>query len=400
MARETVTIDDLAETVTFPDLAQSVTIPGFDFAAQMEHGEYTLTGQDVEINRAYVTTLDSGSYTLTGQAVTLIQRIMTADQGAYSLTGQAVGFNRDLLESLSSGAYSLSGQDAAVIFGYAFPVDQGAYSLTGQAIGTLYDSVVSLAQGSYTLTGQDVSLDLGYYVAAGNGSYTLTGQTLDFLPSSHVQLLLHLDGADESTSTTDSSTYAHTINMWTSFSLRIDQDNKKFGTASWRFSGAVSLASTTYSTTAFDWWTDDYTLEMWVDPDSLTGAYLVGNMTNSATTKKWMLSITTGGELEFMYDNGSTQTVTSSGASITTGSWHHIAMVHTGGNIYLYANGSRVASTTVSGTPTSSTGLYLMFGRSYMTNYLGHMDEVRILKGTAAYTGATYTVPTAAFPTP
>jgi hypothetical protein len=76
----------------------------------------------------------------------------------------------------------------------------------------------------------------------------------------------------------------------------------------------------------------------------------------------------------------------SSTAVITTATWYHVALVRASGIVKLYLNGTEIGSATITA---NCSGQNLVVGGYYDTNYLynGYLDEVRITKGIARYTG-------------
>lgn len=83
--------------------------------------------------------------------------------------------------------------------------------------------------------------------------------------------------------------------------------------------------------------------------------------------------------------NGSTVAASTSDA-LGYNSWTHVALSRSGNTVYLHANGSRVASATVTDSFSGSSMLVGSFG-------CGMMSNIRICSA-AIYTGATYTIPT------
>ena len=87
------------------------------------------------------------------------------------------------------------------------------------------------------------------------------------------------------------------------------------------------------------------------------------------------------------------------GTYLPNGEWHHIAVVRSGSatnNTSLFLNGSRVAQFTNTTNDTVSSTLWLgaMGGNR---GFPGYISNARFVKGTAVYSGATYTVPTSPF---
>jgi hypothetical protein len=86
------------------------------------------------------------------------------------------------------------------------------------------------------------------------------------------------------------------------------------------------------------------------------------------------------------------------GPSITDNAWHHIAWVFSAGTRTLYLDGTRVDSSSASYTPVASGDLGAIGGHLFSGTYdtTASVDEVRY-SSSARYSGASYTVPTAAF---
>jgi len=96
-----------------------------------------------------------------------------------------------------------------------------------------------------------------------------------------------------------------------------------------------------------------------------------------------------------------------SGGSVSTG-WNYFAVTWDGTTYRLYLNGSLVNSQTVTASVTSWNNWLTIGGEAstIITNpgsadwFNGYMDEIRITKNTALYTGSTAPIPTAPFPNP
>lgn len=220
-----------------------------------------------------------------------------------------------------------------------------------------------------------------------------------------VTLLLLMDGADESQTFTDSSADARTITAGGNF--KQDDAVLIFTTETNGLSdGTGDYLTTPYSTTDFNWWDDDFTVELWVyaasfaDWASPSGdSAAIGNMSVTTSTNYWSFGPIADGKIRFYYFNGSSIRLSSTG-SLPTDQWVHIAMSHTvsDGAIKLFIDGTEDGGGTKSGTPQSSAGVTLSIGQSNNASVTGRMSNVRITKGTARYTGS-FTPPSAPFPT-
>lgn len=221
-----------------------------------------------------------------------------------------------------------------------------------------------------------------------------------------VTALLHFDGSDGSTTFTDNSVIAATYTA--NGNAQIDTADFKFGGASGLFDGTGDYLSASYVTANYDWWVEDYTIEMWVKTASSWSSWAynlgagdhpvaVGNGTHNNTTNFWSFGPTTAGTVRLYYFNGAAQFGAVSAGSLSTGAWHHIAMTVSGTTIRIFLNGALNFSGSISGTPQSSAGTPLTIGQKNNRSLAGWIDDLRITKGVARYT-ANFTPPSAAFP--
>jgi len=141
-----------------------------------------------------------------------------------------------------------------------------------------------------------------------------------------------------------------------------------------------------------------FTLEAWIYPNGNYSDYrtiITKRILGGSTTSYQMYLRITTGYLSFF--NG-TEYVSS--ATPIANAWNHVAAVYDGTNINLYLNGARVlqSATTITN---QAANLYIGSFPTYGENVIGYLSDVRVLKGVQAYTGTTYTVPTAPLsPTP
>lgn len=241
----------------------------------------------------------------------------------------------------------------------------------------------------------------------GIGRYTtsFTPQTIAFpnpfdVDYSKVSLLLHMDGANNSTTFTDSSPNALTVSVFGG--AKISTAQSKFRGASGLFNGSTDYLTVPYSS-LFEIGSGDVTIECWVYVTSApSNAYDIATTNQAVSGNGWGLRLGSNMRPLFIFNTGGntgyTEVTATSAISLNT--WTHLAGVRYGNNIYIYVNGvSANTPTAVSGTQYSTfTGLSI--GRN-ATNaswyYAGYIDELRVTKGLARYT-SNFSVPTAPFP--
>ena len=162
----------------------------------------------------------------------------------------------------------------------------------------------------------------------------------------------------------------------------------------WSFDGdGDSLTFTNDATMSLD---GDYTFELFFNARTIVIDTQHPNTWLSGTTQ---LFIHASDRYVGWYAGGA-DIVKSADDSILTNVWNHVAVVRSGtgsNNTSLYLNGTRVAqtqntATLGAGSGTARIGSYSASGG----NFDGHISNIRILKGTALYSGSSITVPTSA----
>lgn len=220
--------------------------------------------------------------------------------------------------------------------------------------------------------------------------------------ASTTKLLLHCDGANDSTVFTDSSPAGRSVTAFGN--AKITTTDPKFGTGAALFDGAgdyLQLASST----DFDLGTV-YTIEFQIKPNSLSSNFGVLHRGFYTTTSnswsglafsiRWL-----GSACRFYFFatvNTNEQYIDVPSAFSTSG-YRHCAMVRDGANGRVYIDGTLAGSISGLNTPAASTqplqiGLWnYSAGAEYLN---GRLDEIRIKKGEALYS-SNFTPPTAAF---
>lgn len=199
-------------------------------------------------------------------------------------------------------------------------------------------------------------------------------------PNSDTALLLHCDGADESTTFIDSSG-KHTVTAHNGTEL--DTSEKKFGTASGFFAGTNEYLSMPDSP---DWdfiassptyWTFDVWLKF---VDHSASNDVIAQLEDSLNY--WLIRHTHGSGFRFYCRNSSPPPLidTGSGGEITDNDWHHMAFIRVANEYAIYVDGTQVVYVQDSDTDVFAGVLYL--GQNGLGNlyFDGYMDEIRIQK--------------------
>lgn len=210
-----------------------------------------------------------------------------------------------------------------------------------------------------------------------------------------VYLLLHFDGANNSTTITDSGPAARAVSA--TVNARINTAISKFDGSAAIFDGASVNDSFTFTDPALG--TGDFTIEFWMKSNcSVQYAQIIGNefSTNQGYTFLVNNNSPTGGQIT-VYSLQANLVVQTSTGDWTDDNWHHIALVRSGNSFTLYtdgsANGTGTRSDSFNGASTAVIGRNTLYTPR---NFTGYLDEFRITKGVARYT-SNFTVPTVPF---
>ena len=208
-----------------------------------------------------------------------------------------------------------------------------------------------------------------------------------------ISLLLHFDGTDGATTTTDDGPDERTITL--AGNAQLDTAQKKFGTASLLLDGNGDLASAA-DDGDFDFGSGDFTVE---------GFFRISSLGNNVFFSHWENGDAAGQSFYLVHFNGSN--TLRFAYRLTTGivessytwepsadTFYHIAVVRYGTTLKVYIDGVAVISDSVSTTSLIASEDPFRIGAfndattaspTLEWEFAGHVDEVRVTKGQARY---------------
>jgi len=212
----------------------------------------------------------------------------------------------------------------------------------------------------------------------------------------YTKLMLHCDGADESTSFPDASASNHTVTA--NGNAQVDTAQKVFGTGSGLFDAVAGTFLSIPNSADFNFGDGDFTIDFRLRFISTANPQVF--MGRNGTSDHSFACYYNSGNLRFAgYWNGSTQDEGFAWTpSINT--WYHIAFIRNGANLKVHVNGIQVGSTyNISNYAIRDASSIFYLGENvedlgYRLN--GYMDEIRISKGIARWT-TDFTPPTEAY---
>jgi hypothetical protein len=306
--------------------------------------------------------------------------------------GGAQGSDGQVLTSTGSGVgwedagASTVIQNNLAILAFQIATTTSAFNMQDRFIDDFYDD-----------TGIDTSASSDY--AAGIDSYT--------------SLLIHSDDIDGLQSFTDSSGHGHDVyyNGQTNHST----DQAKFGDSSIHLDGSGDSLKLGYDD-SLSFGTGDWTMELWWYPTSQASydRFIAGGTSQDGLDEHWWFGKWPSNKFNIglRYTTASYDESAGSWGIVNNNDvWHHLAMERDGGTIYCYMDGvikhtQAMASWTATAWNLGQTNTYPFLigeryssGESRIEGVTGYVDEIRISKGIARYSGSNFTVATEAFGT-
>jgi len=218
-------------------------------------------------------------------------------------------------------------------------------------------------------------------------------------------LLLHMDGANASTTFTDSSPYKNG-NMTAASGAKLSTAQSKFGGASALFNGTsdyITVPSGTSASGAFG--TGDFTIECQVRFSTVPTANYGGianthTSPTAAPSTAWFFAYRVGYGL-YLGQHSVANAIYGAWTPVA-GTWYHVAVCRSRGTVRLFVDGTMLSTTNVGsglGSINFSLSGPLAIGMNATPYYFaGNIDEFRLTRA-ARYAGS-FTPPTAAFPDP
>ena len=227
----------------------------------------------------------------------------------------------------------------------------------------------------------------------------------------YAKVMLHGDGADGSTTITDSSLAPKTVTAYGD--AQIDTAQSKFGGSSFLFDGTGDYLVAADSAD-YDFGTGEFTMEGWVRVGSIPSVsrFLSAGSRADTAYNAWFLGFGTvfggGTKLNFgVWTGNPVGNIFESSSALTANidTWYHWAAVRSGANIYFFWGGVLVGTWAIGASieinSGSTTGLVVgckcdanATDRIEFLN--GWLDEIRVSKGIARWT-SDFTPPTSAY---
>lgn len=215
-------------------------------------------------------------------------------------------------------------------------------------------------------------------------------------------LMLHMNGANGSTTFTDSSVSPSTLTA--NGNAQISTAQSVFGGASGLFDGTGDFLSTT-AASKFNILNNDFTIDFRIRFAAVTDAILLNQGStgsNDLSFQAFYCTAATCGSSVMRWiwttdGTAGTRTILSNAWTPSQDTWYHVTIVRNGSNLKVFVDGTQVGSTQTMNQTVYSSSATLEIADANSGTYLnGYLDEFRFVNGTAVWT-SNFTSPSAAY---
>lgn len=213
----------------------------------------------------------------------------------------------------------------------------------------------------------------------------------------NVQLLLHANGSDGSTTVTDSSGAARAVTV--NGNAQISTAQSKWGGSSLLFDGSGDYLSIA-DDASLEPGSGDFAIEAWVRTTTVAAgtATIFGKRANSASRGPFYVRRSAAALQLYATTVTGSWDLSVSGGTLVANTWHWVSLAKIGTTLRLYLDGNLVASGTVSGTLLNNSSALQIGGDTDANSWSGHIDDVRYVVGESHVTPANHATPSAQFP--
>jgi len=201
--------------------------------------------------------------------------------------------------------------------------------------------------------------------------------------SDNVSLLLHFNGANNSTSFVDSSQYSSVNTITFAGNTKISTDDYKFDGSSLYIDGIGDYLQIPANNSLFGFGTGDFTVEAWIKIITY-GSYDTQILSTTGGSSNFSFSIRNNGVLNFW--NGAGSTSFGGANTVPLNQWTHVAFSRASGTLRAYVNGNMVGSTSATSSLVNNLPICIGATPNFSNSNTCYIDELRVTKGVGRYT--------------
>ena len=201
--------------------------------------------------------------------------------------------------------------------------------------------------------------------------------------SDNVSLLLHFNGANNSTSFVDSSQYSSVNTITLAGNAKISTDDYRFDGSSLYIDGAGDYLQLPANSSLFGFGTGDFTVEAWIKILAY-GSYDTQILSTPGNFSNFSFSIRNNGTLNFWNGSGSTSFGVTN--TVPLNKWTHVAFSRVSSTLRVYVNGNMIGAALIATNLGNTLPVCIGATPNFPNSNTCYIDELRITKGVGRYT--------------
>ena len=270
------------------------------------------------------------------------------------------------------------------------------YSDSNSYLGTSPD--IGELNSSFGLSGFGTIGHIDEFRISNTARYTttFTPSTTAFVNDANTLLLIHANGTDASTFFEDDNGVRAPNGITAGGNAQVDTAQSKFSGASALFDGTGDYLQMPFNASINRFHDNtNFTVEYWIRVGNFSNvasgagynaSIVFGNQTVDNFAQYWSFGPIANGNVQFFYYSGTNNQYTTSGVTLVTNTWYHLAFVKQTNSLKIYIDGVERGSGTITNTPSAgTTSDPITIGSFNSVSFNGYLDEIRV-SNSARYT--------------
>jgi hypothetical protein len=332
--------------------------------------EVLLSGQELTMQENSATVTADANISITGQALTATEGTLTLDANTFaSVTGEAMTAEEGTVDPSPDAEVTGIGMSAALGLGTATAGTE--IDVTGELLTAGIGSLTVTADANTDVTGEAMTAEEG---------------TVDPSPDAIVtgQEMTSSLGSVSITANADVQLFNGTGPEFSALgNAALSTDQAKFGVSSLELDGTNDSVD---STSNINLSSTDFTVDLWIRPDNVTGYKGIWQSGTSTTMQSYLLG-------NAVYWSVNPSTIITTAVTVNANEWTMLSYERQGNTHRIYKNGT-LEDTATTGNKQDN-GPFTI-GKNGFGDFDGYIDEVRV-SDIARYGGSSFTEPTSEF---
>jgi hypothetical protein len=350
---------------------------GRDYWGQLSYGVDFVNAESTVSGISLSTTL--GTVSINGE-INLGWGRLTWGENAWGAAGDVLATGQSLSTTLGTITIDAKVEQGWGRGGWGNRVWGDTYSVlaTGQQATTAIGTAIGKTDVNVSVTGLDLLT-----ITQGLSSIQIDNNVFVFASEDQLDTAIGTVPSVTGTATVDVTNSAPNFQFTAQGNAALSTDQAKFGPSSLELDGTDDIVDTT---TNLDLSSTDFTIDVWIRPNSVSGYKGIWQSGTSTTEQSYLLGST-------VYWTVNPSTIITTAVTVNANEWTMLSYEREGNTHRIYKNGTLADTASTGNRP--DTGIFSI-GESGFGDFNGYIDEFRV-SNIARYGGSSFTEPTEAF---